>query len=210
MNSNYVLLVAAPSPVRDGYEQMFRQHSLPVMACDGPQDARDPIQTAGIHAALVIQPLPGDETDAFLLALREQHPFVPLLLAGDWDPRRLISLVGEQMVMLLPPGVTPQSLEHFLFYRPPTANPASTREKSDIYPKRVHVERSDYSLEYRQAKAEFETVYLMRVIELCGGNITQAARTLGMARRNLQLKIKALKLPVSASVLEITESSSAE
>lgn len=50
------------------------------------------------------------------------------------------------------------------------------------------------SLDFRAARREFERLYIEKCLELNGGNITQAASTLGMHRQSLQHKIKELGL----------------
>ncbi len=48
------------------------------------------------------------------------------------------------------------------------------------------------ALPYRQAKAAFEKAFLGRVLSSCGGNISEAAKRLGMFRQNLQTRLKKL------------------
>jgi DNA-binding NtrC family response regulator len=50
------------------------------------------------------------------------------------------------------------------------------------------------SLNFKDAKREFERKYIERCLENSSGNITQAAAALGMHRQSLQHKIKELGL----------------
>jgi transcriptional regulator with GAF, ATPase, and Fis domain len=52
----------------------------------------------------------------------------------------------------------------------------------------------DFSLSLRDARAGFEARYIARVLELQGGNVSRAARILGLSRAMLHKKIKLLGL----------------
>jgi DNA-binding NtrC family response regulator len=47
---------------------------------------------------------------------------------------------------------------------------------------------------FRRAMQEFEREYLTVLLKQLDGNVSQAARTAGLSRRTVQLKLAALKL----------------
>ena len=57
-------------------------------------------------------------------------------------------------------------------------------------PKSIDLERTRYSLYYQRAKDEFEKHFFTLVLRMHDGNVSHAAEAVGMARRNLQLKIQ--------------------
>lgn len=54
-------------------------------------------------------------------------------------------------------------------------------------------------LSYQQAKRAFEERFIRQALQECGGNITLAARRIGIARKNLQIKMKELGLRDNAT-----------
>lgn len=55
-------------------------------------------------------------------------------------------------------------------------------------------------IDFREARLEFEKEYLKNALEMCAGNITLTARTIGMAQSNLSRKLKELGINVGGSV----------
>jgi DNA-binding NtrC family response regulator len=47
---------------------------------------------------------------------------------------------------------------------------------------------------WREARQGFDRIYFARLLERCGGNLTEAARLAGLARSNLYRKLQELRL----------------
>jgi DNA-binding NtrC family response regulator len=47
---------------------------------------------------------------------------------------------------------------------------------------------------WREARQRFDRIYFARLLERCGGNLTEAARLAGLARSNLYRKLEELRL----------------
>ena len=67
------------------------------------------------------------------------------------------------------------------------------------YPKpvrlhKVTLPKADYPLNWRAAISHFQKRFLVAALAKHNGNKTCAARTLGIARRTLQIQIQALEL----------------
>ena len=47
---------------------------------------------------------------------------------------------------------------------------------------------------WREARQGFDRIYFVRLLERCGGNLTEAARLAGLARSNLYRRLQELRL----------------
>lgn len=63
-------------------------------------------------------------------------------------------------------------------------------------PKLIDLQRTRYTLNFQRAKLAFEKEFLTHVLQLHDGNVSHAADSIGMARRNLQLKIQQYQINV--------------
>jgi DNA-binding NtrC family response regulator len=57
-------------------------------------------------------------------------------------------------------------------------------------PQSVELDRTRYALNFHRAKGMFEREFFTYVLRMFRGNVSQAAEAIGMARRNLQIKIQ--------------------
>jgi DNA-binding NtrC family response regulator len=185
MPAPILLLVAPPSDERDRFAHTFVSHGTRTLTCDDCRTAKEILETLSVHTVFVMHLMQDPELSSFLLQIRARHPGVPILFAGEWDPYRLVQLVGQHMVMLLPPGVSPTTLEHFFF-------PEHVLESETA----LALRKDYYSLNYKQARLEFEAEYLARALEREKGNVTRTARVIGMARRLLQIKIQTYQINI--------------
>ena len=63
-------------------------------------------------------------------------------------------------------------------------------------PRSVHLDRTRYALNFHRAKTMFEKDFFTLVLRMYEGNVSHAADAIGMARRNLQIKIHAYNINV--------------
>lgn len=70
---------------------------------------------------------------------------------------------------------------------------ASVRRKA-----RIEVEGGVYVLDYRLATEQFHKQLVTKVLSEEGGNISEAARKLGVSRRTLQLQTTKLQIDVDS------------
>ncbi|MCB9369610.1 MAG: hypothetical protein H6507_10930 [Calditrichaeota bacterium] len=77
------------------------------------------------------------------------------------------------------------------------SKPTGTRQlqnsKTDI-----RIQGQAFPNDYRDAMSIFIRSFVTTVLRSTNGNISQAARQMNIARRNLQLKVKALEIDVDA------------
>ncbi len=63
-------------------------------------------------------------------------------------------------------------------------------------PQSVELDRTRYALNFHRAKTTFEKDFFTYVLRMFDGNVSQAAEAIGMARRNLQIKIQNYRINV--------------
>lgn len=61
----------------------------------------------------------------------------------------------------------------------------------------VSLSAQEYSLDYRKATAQFHRIWLHKALKRCAGNLSEAARKLGITRRALQLQIARFNIDIS-------------
>jgi DNA-binding NtrC family response regulator len=64
-------------------------------------------------------------------------------------------------------------------------------------PKLIDLQRTRYPLNYPRAKVACEKEYFTYVLREFSGNVSHAAAAIGMARRNVQIKIQQLRINVA-------------
>ena len=64
-------------------------------------------------------------------------------------------------------------------------------------PKVVNLDRTRYALNFQKAKNAFEKEFFTLELRLHAGNVSRTALAVGMARRNLQIKIQQHRIDVS-------------
>lgn len=204
MTVSETLLVGPPSSLRDNYELVLRRRGIPVTIAIDFHSAQLHFHREAFHA-VVIADTAADNVDSFVRSLHDTVPRVPVLFAGQASPECMSRLIRDCNMMVIPPGISPETLDNLLF---PTADapisvsyPTSSRPRS----RTVIIGRKSYSLDFRHARIEFETEFLTRILEREHGNISRAARVVGMARRNLQLKILANGIDMSRIRSEETD-----
>jgi DNA-binding NtrC family response regulator len=108
-----------------------------------------------------------------------------VLLAYDWpgNVRELRNVIERAVVLADGDEITQDQLPPELSQR------RTTSATSDS-----GVVTVPLTLEFKDAKREFERLYVEKILEQTSGNITQAATALGMHRQSLQHKIKELGL----------------
>ena len=185
-----VMVVGPPSSERDSYELVFRRHELDVALCDECRQARSQAARGGIAAVVVTDAVPGSVLDEFLQDLRQTGVRAPIFLIGSPRPESLAQTLSEPGVVLLPPTAPAETLDRLLFPLSETVPQLAPAVELRMRSKTILLHRSEYSLEYRRAKSEFEQEFVTRALEREHGNVSRTARALGMARRNLQLKIQ--------------------
>lgn len=98
------------------------------------------------------------------------------LQAHDWagNVREVRNVVERLMIMVAADEITPAVL--------------------DLKPGAVRTRADNGFVTLREARDQFEREYVGRVVEACGGNMSQAARVLGVERSHLYRKLRALGL----------------
>jgi transcriptional regulator with GAF, ATPase, and Fis domain len=128
----------------------------------------------------------------FSLAYRREilsisKPALKLLLEYDWpgNVRQLRNVIERAVVLSDSGEITSDNLPKDLLRKYPSRNDLDDS---------VDMINIPSSLEFKEAKKEFERKYVEKCLDQTAGNITQAAALLGMHRQSLQHKIKELGL----------------
>lgn len=58
----------------------------------------------------------------------------------------------------------------------------------------VSIESHDQPLPFREARKRFERAYFANLLQMTGGNVSEAARLSGLARQNFYTHIKRLEI----------------
>jgi DNA-binding NtrC family response regulator len=109
------------------------------------------------------------------------------LLEYDWpgNVRQLRNYIERAVIMSENEEITLDALPKEMLAKCPTNNAPTLEGESINIP---------LSLDFKEAKKEFERKYIEKCLDQTSGNITQAATMLGMHRQSLQHKIKELGL----------------
>jgi len=105
--------------------------------------------------------------DPAAMAVLQAHPW-------PGNVREVRNLVERLMIMVPDAEIGPEAL--------------------DLRPGEAAAEGDGAFTTLRQARARFERDYVRRVVEACGGNMSQAARVLGLERSHLYRKARSLGL----------------
>ncbi len=192
-----VLLLGPPSSQRDSYELVFARHGMKAQVCEDSQYARQWLAAETIRAVVVTQAASGRDVDDFLEAVRLRHPMAPVFFAGPHEPHQIADLLGRHGVVILPPAAPSETLEQLLFPLFPMPAKTETSREGRVRRRTVVLHRSEYPLDFRRARAEFEAEFLSQALQRERGNVSRTARAIGMARRNLQLKIRAHRIDMA-------------
>lgn len=88
---------------------------------------------------------------------------------------------------LIMPEDLPPTIKYSLSYR--LRGEEAARVGEARFPS-LALDDSVFSLDFKEAKQEFEKVYFDRLLKQVGGNVSEVARRSGIDRRNVHLKIK--------------------
>lgn len=163
-----LLLVDDDERLRERLALALQQRGLRVLTADGPVMARSIARATPVDLAVVDLKMPGGSGMALVAELREAHPAVQIVvLTGYGSIATAVDAIRLGAVNYL---TKPADADMVLaaFDREPGATSESYEAPS-------------------LARTEWE--HIQRVLEDCGGNISQAARKLGMHRRTLQRKL---------------------
>lgn len=187
-----ILIFGSPSPARNYYElELLRRH-LEVMSCATVAEAVSVIENYRIKmVAMVGNSL--DSTRSELLRLTQlRYAVVPVFFLPESIPDP--NIVGEandaDATQIIPELV--QLLKHDYRNVPATALEPARKARSN-----VALKRTDYPLKHAEAIAAFEAEWVGEILKRFHGNISLAAREMGMARRSLQLRIRNYQIDVT-------------
>lgn len=188
-----ILLFGKPNEERDRYESSLRGRGFHVLTCDDQAIAAQLVEHAGVRLIIVHEPSESADLEAFLHHKQETRPRLPVFFTGGHDAAQRQLASGRFGVIPLPTGVPAAALAQLLqSFVEPREPAASTIDRHQL----IILQRTAFSPVFQHAKQEFEAEYILRALERERGNVSRTARALGMARRNLQLKIRAYGIAV--------------
>lgn len=131
--------------------------------------------------------------------LRKRKPDIPLLLDHflriySFEMRKEIASISPDAFNVLSEYSWPGNIRELknIVERMVVFAKGKRLELSDIPEeiRRTEKRSRGESLSYKEAKREFETEYLRKALEDANGNVSEAARRIGIARQNLYLKLR--------------------
>lgn len=195
MLTSTVMIIGEPSSLRDSYELAARRHVTDVTIVDDCWQANHAIESNHLRAILITSGAGDSEIDDFLSKVRSTHPQIPVFFVGSDIQDRVPLFWLKHGTVVIPPDLHSTQLETLLF-------PAGSELK--LLPgtrrtvlKSVTLERTEFPTDFVRAKIIFETAFITKVLQRERGNVSKTARTIGMARRNLQLKIMAYGIDIN-------------
>jgi DNA-binding NtrC family response regulator len=195
MPETSILIVGPPSPLRDSYELSARRHETDVLICESCRSAHIWLGSVAVRAVIVLAGASDKQVDDFLASMRGEHPHVPVFFVGASNDESLTHRWLGHGTVILPPDLPTSQLEQVLFPAPPeTAVAPDTGQTED---ETILLARREYPLHFIRARALFETEFISRVLRREHGNVSRTAETIGMARRNLQIKIQAHHIDIA-------------
>lgn len=193
MPDTSILIFGPPSAQRDSYELSARRHSDDVKICENSFIARSVLQSTAVRSVLIMAGTSDSHIEQFLSILRGDYPHIPVFFMGETENERSIRLMQRMGTVVLPPEMPAVQLETILFPGINAAADATRLPES----RTVVFERTEYPIEFVRAKAQFESQFIRCVLNRERGNVSKTARVIGMARRNLQLKIQMHKIDLA-------------
>jgi DNA-binding NtrC family response regulator len=194
MTNSSVMIIGTPSTVRDSFELAARRHVSDVTICEDGNLASTGLKDGQVRAVLITPGAHEQDVDLFLARLRIEHPHIPVFFVGALENSDAAHHWMKSGTVILPPEIPPAQLETILF---PLADGkqllAARRSASNT----VVIERTEYPLDFARAKIVFETTFITKTLHRERGNVSKTARTIGMARRNLQIKIQSSGIDIN-------------
>ncbi len=126
------------------------------------------------------QNLPRGSTGSFASSKTVSKPAMALLTNYSWpgNVRELENVLERAMVLGTGDTITPEDLPEGL-----VVDELARTNQSIVEP-----------LNFKKARDEFEEQFLRKILDICGGNISEAARKSGISRRYFHQKIKKYKI----------------
>lgn len=171
-----VLVVDDDERFRERLVQAFAQRGLCAQGASGYEEARSIAATRRIAGAVVDLRMPGQHGLSVLRYLVEQEPDVAVVVLTGFGS---IATAVEAMRLGARDYLTkPCDADRILAALAPDSTPPDDAELAFETPSLARIERE----------------HIERVLRECGGNVSKAARVLGIHRRTLQYKLA--KFPV--------------
>lgn len=174
LDANSILLVDDSVVLRDRLAMAFRERGFRVAVASNADEALQIFQTEPTHLAVLDLRMPGKQGLVLLQELKEISPDTKfLILSGFGSIATAIDAIRLGATNFLP---KPADADDILT--------AFARGGSEVEVPESEAEIPVPTL----AQAEWEHIH--RILADCGGNISEAARRLGIHRRSLQRKLR--------------------
>ncbi len=172
-----ILLVDDDRVFRERLKKALERRGFDVRSAGDPGEARTELARGGISRALLDLSMPGEGGLSLLRSMRIDHPAIEAVVLTGYESiaTALEAIRIGARDYLTKPASLEQILKGFGFELGEAAT-EDCEEVADI-----------------PSLSQVEWDHIQRVLQDCDGNITQAAKLLGVHRRSLQRKLQ--KLP---------------
>lgn len=194
MPETAIMILGPGSAQRDCMELSARRHAGNVIVCEDCAEARDGLRTNKVRSILVIAGTDDEHLDEFLTQVRKSRPHLPVFFVETNGSDILTGRLLRYGLVMLPSNLPAPQVEQILFPVPAEAAAPGSREGNGQV---LVIGRTQYPFHFAHARALFEAQLITTVLRRERGNVSKAARSIGMARRNLQLKIAAHNIDVT-------------
>ncbi|MCC6476753.1 hypothetical protein IT157_06815 [bacterium] len=171
----------------DAYASVLRTRGMTVEHHHSGSGASAALDSGPTHAILILPSADPIATRELLTARNLNWPLVPVFFASHGRQAGVIELLETSGITLLPQNPKLDDLDQLISDdRDPLRELIPPRRKSQ---QTLWIPKAEYPVVIKEARAQFETEFLRRILRRYRGNISKTSRMIDMARRNIQLKI---------------------
>jgi hypothetical protein len=198
MRKSELLLFCPGGNCSDDQIAELRRFGFGVHPCHDFVSATQVLETRPVIAMIIHSTARSREVDSLLAFRLRHHQLMPVLFMAMTDYPNLKRLIEHPGVLLLPKPQPPAEVERLLISVGAYTTPPWLRYKNGTPANLiVSIRNQDYPVRFQSARAQFERVFLEQVLRIFHGNVSRASEAIVMGRRNLQVKIKTLKIDLN-------------
>ncbi|MBU0692340.1 hypothetical protein KKG66_12110 [bacterium] len=199
MPKSELLLFCPRGDCADEQIASLRRFGFGVHACTNFISATQVLETRPVIAIMILSNARSSEIDSLLAFRLQHHSMMPVLFLAVTEYPNIKRLLEHPGVLFLPKPPPPSEVERLLISVGAYTTPPWLRYRKGI-PKNllVTIRAQEYPVRYEKARFQFEKEYFEMVLRVFHGNVSRASLAMGMGRRNLQMKIRKLKIDLPA------------
>ena len=191
-----VLVVCSNRMLREEFAEIFERRQLQTVAAANCRSAERAVSDGDLGMVIIIPDARDSRTTSLISQLWAHCPNATVWLIGNPYALRLTEAVMNHQVAVLPSETSVDTFERIAF----ASEVFSSACRSPARPPDTPFEPElNHAQKYYRAKARFEKRFLTKALQHYDGNVTLTAKKIGVARRNLQSKIRSLAIDIEGT-----------